>query len=477
MLTALLLLIPFLGSGLTLFTKGKTSAVFAMLVSLAQLVVALVMVQSFQPDGGMQFETVLPWIPQLGATFHLGIDGISLIMVLLASVATPLIVASQFGRDIPKSHRYNALILFMQGAMTGVFLALDGLLYYLFWELALLPILFIMLGWGEGQRQAVTLKFFIYTLAGSLFMLVGFLLLYFQSATGSFAHSELSQLTIDNGLQQVIFALLFVAFAIKMPMFPFHSWQPSTYTSAPTQGTMLLSGIMLKMGIYSVLRWIIPIVPEAVETHTPLIIALSITGVVYGAWIAIKQKDLKTLFAFASMSHVGLIVAGLFTASESGLQGVLFQSFSHGINAIGLFYVADIVQNRFGNRTIDGKGGIRLAAPVFATLFVLVLLGTVALPLTNGFAGEFLLLVGISEYSIAASAVAGLTVIFSAVYMLRSYQHLVLGPAGTQTAFSDLRLTEMVILAVIVVAIFALGVYPKALLDLSAPTIQTLLNR
>ncbi|HEX4886593.1 MAG TPA: proton-conducting transporter membrane subunit, partial [Luteibaculaceae bacterium] len=241
--------------------------------------------------------------------------------------------------------------------------------------------------------------------------------------------------------------------------------------------TMLLSGIMLKMGIYSVLRWIIPIVPEAVETHTPLIIALSITGVVYGAWIAIKQKDLKTLFAFASMSHVGLIVAGLFTASESGLQGVLFQSFSHGINAIGLFYVADIVQNRFGNRTIDGKGGIRLAAPVFATLFVLVLLGTVALPLTNGFAGEFLLLVGISEYSIAASAVAGLTVIFSAVYMLRSYQHLVLGPAGTQTAFSDLRLTEMVILAVIVVAIFALGVYPKALLDLSAPTIQTLLNR
>ncbi len=417
MLTSLLILIPLIGALLGLLVKGNNSKILALLVALANLAVTAAILCQFNPAGGVQFEQICTWIPSLGTNYHVGIDGISIVMVLLTNLAAPLIILSQFNRDIERAHIYNALILAMQAAMIGVFVSLDGFLYYIFWELALIPIFFIMLGWGGPDRQKVTLKFFVYTLAGSLFMLVGFILLYLNSANGSFDYANLVGLNLDQDLQLIIFGLLFIAFAIKMPMFPFHSWQPGAYTEAPTQGTMLLSGVMLKMGIYSVFRWILPIVPDAVAQLSTLLIILSVTGVIYGSWIAIKQKDIKTLFAFASFAHVGLIAAGLFSNSALGLQGALIQSLVHGINAIGLFYCADIIMNRLGDRSTEGKGGIRLVAPVFATLFAIVMLGTVALPLTNGFVGEFLLLVGIADYSIAASAVAGLTVVFSLGYI------------------------------------------------------------
>lgn len=478
MLTSLLILIPLIGALLGLLVKGKSSKILALIVAIIQLGFTGYLLCQFDPAGGMQFEHLCSWIPSLGANYHVGIDGISIIMVLLTNIAAPLIILSQFNRDIERAHIYNALILFMQAAMIGVFVSLDGFLYYIFWELALIPIFFIMLGWGGPNRQAVTLKFFIYTLAGSLFMLVGFILLYQQSATGSFDHANLIGLNMDGNMQLIIFGLLFVAFAIKMPLFPFHSWQPGAYTEAPAQGTMLLSGVMLKMGIYSVFRWILPVVPDAVTQLSSLIMCLSIAGIIYGSWIAIKQKDIKTLFAFASFAHVGLIAAGMFSNSTFGLQGALIQSLVHGINAIGLFYCADIIQNRLGNRSTDAKGGIRLVAPVFATLFIIVLLGTVALPLTNGFVGEFLLLVGIADYSMVAAAFAGLTVIFCAVYMLRMYQNVILGENSSSAfTFPDLHFSEKLVLGIIAALVIFLGVYPQPILELTEPAVLQLLER
>lgn len=478
MLTSSLILIPLIGALLGLLAKGNSSKIVALLVTLVNLGLALAICCQFDPKGGVQFEQLCNWIPTLGTNYHVGIDGISIVMVLLTNIAAPLIVLSQFNRDIERAHIYNALILFMQAAMLGVFVSLDGFLYYIFWELALIPIFFIMLGWGGPNRQPVTLKFFIYTLAGSLFMLVGFILLYINSANGSFDHASLVGLYLDGTTQLIIFGLLFVAFAIKMPMFPFHSWQPGAYTEAPTQGTMLLSGIMLKMGIYSVFRWILPIVPDAVAQLSNVLVWLSVTGIIYGSWIAIKQKDIKTLFAFASFAHVGLICAGLFTNNAHGLQGALIQSLVHGINAVGLFYCADIIQERLKDRSVDGKGGIRLQAPVFATLFVIVMLGTVALPLTNGFIGEFLLLNGVADFNLAASAVAGLTVIFCAVYMLRMYQLVVLGEnADSSFSFADLKLTEKLVLGIIAALVIFLGVYPQPILKLTEPAVYQLLEQ
>ncbi len=478
MLTTALILTPFVGAVLSLLAKGKNSKIVALLVTLVQLGITVSLLTSFVPENGFQFEQMCSWIPSLGITYHVGIDGISLIMVLLANIAAPLIILSQFNRDIERAHIYNALILIMQAAMVGVFVSLDAFLYYIFWELALIPIFFIMLGWGGLNRQVVTLKFFIYTLAGSLFMLVGFILLYQQTATGSFDYADLIGLDLGIDFQLIIFGLLFIAFAIKMPIFPFHSWQPAAYTEAPTQGTMLLSGVMLKMGIYSVFRWILPVVPDAFFKLQDWLLVFAIIGVIYGAWIAIKQKDIKTLLAFASFSHVGLIAAGMFTNSELGLQGALFQSLSHGINAIGLFFCADIIQNRLGDRMVDGKGGIRLVAPWFATLFVIIILGTVALPLTNGFVGEFLLLVGIADYCIYYSAVAGLTVIFGAVYLLRMYQNVVLGEnADAGFTFKDLLTTEKITLCLIALLVIVLGIYPQPILKLTEPAVMQLLQQ
>jgi NADH-quinone oxidoreductase subunit M len=475
MLTTLLILIPFAGSLATLLAKGHARTV-AILFSLVQFAATVYLLSIFDPAAGTQFNEQCSWIPSLGISYKVGIDGISLIMVLLTNLAVPLILGSAAGKNYHRSHIFYALAMLMQSALVGVFVSLDAFLYYIFWELALIPIFFILLGWGGPNRQPVTIKFFIYTLAGSLLMLVGFILLY-QSA-GNFDISSFYGLDLDSARQTLIFFLLFSAFAIKMPIFPLHTWQPSTYTEAPAQGTMLLSGIMLKMGIYSVFRWILPVLPLAVAQWSHLIIALAVIGIVYGSWIAIRQQDIKTLFAYASFAHVGLIAAGMFTNNEQGLQGALIQSLVHGINAIGLFYCADIIEQRLGNRNVDGKGGIRLKAPQFATLFIIITLGTVALPLTNGFVGEFLLLLGLGSYSLVWAAIAGLTIIFCAVYMLRMYQRVVLGENQQENfVFADLTFTEKIVLGTIAVLVVGIGVYPQPLLELTGPAVTQLLQQ
>jgi len=298
---------------------------------------------------------------------------------------------------------------------------------------------------------------------------------------GSPAHSlDWSSLTNNPACscnQTWLFWLFFIAFAIKIPIVPFHTWQPDTYATAPTQGTMLLSGIMLKMGTYSLLRWLIPVVPAGVAEWQYVAITLSVIGIVYASVIAIMQKDLKRLLAYSSIAHVGLISAGIFTLNLSGFQGSMVQMFAHGLNVVGLFYCADIILNRTKHHEIEGLGGIRLIAPKFATWFMIVILGSVALPLTNGFVGEFMLLFSVYQYNTWLAVFAGLTIILGAVYMLRMYQKMVLGTAIKENmVFPDLYWNEKIVLVTIGILIFVMGIFPRPIMELTEPVLKNLIK-
>jgi NADH-quinone oxidoreductase subunit M len=324
------------------------------------------------------------------------------------------------------------------------------------------------------------LKFFIYTLAGSLLMLVGFIYLYYQTP-GEHSFDIRALYAAGQSLpayqQGLIFWAIFAAFAVKMPIFPFHTWQPDTYNTAPTQGTMLLSGIMLKMGIYGVIRWLIPVVPAGVATYGNTALILSVIGIVYASCLAIVQKDLKKLIAYSSIAHVGLIAAGIFTMSKMGMQGAMIQMVSHGIVIVGLFYIIDIIISRTSTQEIATLGGIRNVAPIFTTTFVIIMLGSVALPLTSGFVGEFLLINSVFQYHNIIGAVAGLTMILGAVYKLRSFQATVLGETNNVTnKFADLDTTEKLVLFPIVAMIILIGVYPAPLLKISEVAVNDLYN-
>jgi len=481
MLTAYLIAWPLISGLLVLLAGNKNAKWTAMASSLVQFGITLFALVGFNPSGGTQHELDLLWIPDFGIHFHVGMDGISMLMVLLTNLLMPLIILSSAKNGYSRASVFYCLALVMQAAMVGVFVSLDAFLYYIFWELALIPIYFIVLIWGGQNRAKITFKFFIYTLFGSLLMLVGFIYLYFltpgEHSFGIEAFKAIDPTLLTPNVQGWIFWALFIAFAIKMPIFPFHTWQPDTYTTAPTQGTMLLSGIMLKMGIYSIIRWLLPIVPQGVEDWSQLVMILSIIGIVYASWIAITQKDMKRLFAYSSIAHVGLISAGIFSLSLHGLQGTMVQMLSHGINVVGLFYIAQIIYDRAKTNDLPSLGGIVHQAPRFATLFLIILFGTVALPLTNGFVGEFLLLSGVYQYSSWMGFFAGLTIIFGAVYMLRTYQLSMLGEIKPELGkFEDLRTNEGIVLAVIAGLVLCIGVYPKPLLDLTEPAVRNLLE-
>lgn len=478
MLTALLIFWPLVAALVMLFLDTRQAKGWALIASLIELAISLYVVAQFTPDASSQFTMNQPWIQSLGINFNVGIDGISLLLVLLTTVLTPFIILSSYKNNYEKGSSFYGLILFMEMALIGVFTALDGFLFYIFWEMALIPIYFICLRWGGVNRGAVTLKFFIYTLAGSLIMLIGFIYLYLQTPGG---HSFALQALYDAGRglpsyeQGLIFWAIFAAFAVKMPVFPFHTWQPDTYHTAPTQGTMLLSGIMLKMGIYGVIRWLIPVVPAGVATWGQTALILSVIGIVYASCLAIVQKDLKRLIAYSSIAHVGLIAAGLFTMNKAGMQGAMIQMVSHGIVIVGLFYIIDIIIARTSTQEIAVLGGIRNVAPIFTTVFVVILLGSVALPLTSGFVGEFLLISSVFQYSYVLGAIAGLTMILGAVYMLRSFQQTVLGETNATTgSFGDLDGVEKVVLYPIVLMIIIIGIYPAPLLKISEAAVDNL---
>lgn len=480
MLSLLMLLLPLVGMLLIRMVSDKKSAArVALLLSFLPLAATIWHATMFDPNGGMQFVFDKWWVESMGISFKVGMDGLSLLMVLLTNVLVPIIIFSTFDRDIVDFKNFYSLIFLMQFALVGVFTSLDGFLFYIFWELALLPIWFICLLWGGADRIRITLKFFIYTLSGSLFMLVALIYLYLQTPLPhTFSLDSFYDLALTPSQQGWIFWGFFLAFAIKIPIFPLHTWQPDTYTNAPTQGTMLLSGIMLKMGLYGIIRWMVPVIPAGIAEWAWLAMGLSVVGIVYASAMAIAQKDFKRLIAYSSIAHVGLIAAGIFSMNMMGMQGAVFQMLSHGVNAVGLFFIADILIDRYGNREMKDMGGIAHVSSPFAITFTIILLGSVALPLTNGFIGEFMLLNGVFQYSGWLALFAGLTVIFGAVYMLRAYQRIMLGEAGEASkSFRALTSNEKILLYIIVALVIVNGVYPKPLLDIAGPSLSAILAK
>lgn len=484
MLTGLLIVVPLIASLLVFLSKGNASRTLALGLSIVEFALSLVAFMQFRhnPDSKELFLNCT-WIESMGIHFAVGLDGISVLLVLLTTFLVPLIILSSYNNDYEKPNSFYGLIMLMQMALVGVFAANDGFLFYVFWELALIPIYFICLLWGGENRARITFKFFVYTFFGSLFMLIGLIYLYshtgFDSGIKSWAINDLYQAGKGMNLNQqsFVFWCIFLAFAIKMPIFPLHTWQPDTYVTSPTQGTMLLSGIMLKMGTFGLIKWLLPITPLALERWGGLAIGLSVFGIVYASCIAIVQKDYKRLIAYSSIAHVGLIAAGILAANQQGIQGGVMQMLSHGVNVVGLFLIADILLRHTGTRDIDKLGGIRNMNGNFAVLFLIIMMGSVALPLTNGFVGEFLLINGVYQFGPWVAAFAGLSVILGAVYMLRSYQGIMLGERkDSAVTFGPLASSDKAVLIIICIAVIAFGVYPKPLNDVAEAGVKTFLQ-
>lgn len=476
MVALLILFFPLLSALLSLLGPRRGATGFATLFALIQTGITGYAYYLFRIGDTELLDLSVRWVEYPIVDFHLTMDGVGLLMLLLTNVSIPFILLSSNNRTLYRPRSFYFLILFMQFALNGVFLANDGLLYYVFWELTLIPAYFILLYWGGSKRRKVTLKFFLFTLSGSLCMMLAFIYLYLKTTGASTALSmqTLYNLELSFTEQSWLFWAFFVAFAIKIPIIPFHTWQADTYHEAPAQGTMILSGLMAKMGLFSLVRWFLPSFPEALAVYGPYIIAVCVAGIIYGSVIAIFQRDMKRLFAYASLSHMGLMAAGLFSLSSDGMEGALVQSFSHGINTIGLFICADIIFSRMKTNDFRMLGGIRKSAPVFSTCFFIIVIATVALPFTNSFVGELVTLFGIYQYHVALGVLASLSLVFGVVYMLRMYRLSMLGEQ--KTPFRDLSGSEKWVLFPLVFMIILFGLWYKPFFELTGPTIDIVLQ-
>lgn len=482
-----LLLLPLVGSGLVFAWKNNSSKYLALGIALVQMLLTFYMLSDFNfgptVDSKLQYEITYPWSQFIKSTLHFGVDGMSMLLLLLTNILAPIIILSSFNENVSYRNTFYGLILLMQFGLVGVFTSLDGLLFYIFWEVTLIPIWFIAGLWGqENKRFEFTTKFFVYTFVGSLFMLAGLIYVYNHSA--SFALTDLYNAQLNETQQTVVFWLIFFAFAVKLPVFPFHTWQPDTYTYSPTQGSMLLSGIMLKMAVYGVMRYLLPITPIPIAGISgQIVIILAIVGIVHGALIAIIQTDMKRIIAYSSFSHVGLMVAGIFasavvtlrgTFNVEGAEGALVQTFAHGINVVGLFYCCDILYKRFKSRDIRQMGGLAKVAPKFAVLFLIIILGSMGVPLTNGFIGEFILLKSVYDFNGTAAVIAGLTVILCAVYLLRFYGKAMFGEgdAAVLSTAKDLSGVEFSVLASLAVFVILLGIFPQPVIEMVSSSVK-----
>jgi NADH-quinone oxidoreductase subunit M len=472
MIVLVILLIPFL-TGLLLLPirHAATVKLVALISSLLNLIATISLIFTFPAN-----TYSVSWIKFLEIDFALGYDGTSLVMLLLTSLLFPFIILTGMKREQHQAPLLYALILFTQSALTGVFLAQNAFLFYVFWELTLIPLYFILLLWGGEERRNVTFKFFIYTLTGSLFLLFGIIFLHnLTPGTHTTDFSAFSQLNIPAETQIWLFWVLFIAFAIKMPVFPFHTWQPSTYTMAPTQGVMILAGVMTKMGIYGALKFLFPIIPLGVLYWQNTVIILSLTGVIYASVIAFRQTNFKRLIAFSSMAHISLMVAAMFVLNYYALQGLLFQVLSHGVSIVALFYIVMLIEEKTGTLELPQMGGLKLLAPNMAILFLLVVLGSIALPLTAGFVGEFLIITGLFQQSVWFAVFGGITMVLGAIYMLYAYQRVMLGEKSPGLKnVTDLSRIDYFVLIPLITLILVLGIYPQPVFNMVEASVNTM---
>jgi NADH-quinone oxidoreductase subunit M len=469
MILTLLILIPLLTGILAFAMSGNAAKGLALTGSLATLVVAVVVAMG----GDTSWST--PWIPRIGTNFSLTSDGMSGMLCLLTAIVMPVVLIVNRDKEVEKANSFYGLMMLSQAGLMGVFLAYDAFVFYIFWELALIPVYFLCSKWGGEKRIPVTFKFFIYTFVGSLMMLAALIILSLQNPglnSYSFESIKAAGAAMDPVTQQWLFWLIFIAFAIKMPIFPFHTWQPDTYEQSPTAVTIILSALMVKMGMYAVLRWLIPVLPAGVAFWSDTVVILSIIGIVYASLLAIVQTDIKRLVAYSSIAHMGLMCAVAFSGTQVGTHGILVQMFNHGINITGMWIIVSMIEDRWGTRDMTKMGGMATSAPKMAIAFVIISLANIALPLTNGFIGEFMLFNGLfqgaSPYAMTFMVVAGLGVILGAVYTLNMVQKAAYGETTPMLNTKDITANEYAGLAIVIALIIFLGIYPKPLLDMTA---------
>ena len=472
---------PILAGILVLFTGGDRNANLARWValfgSIAGFLVTLPLYLWFDfADGGFQFEEGFRWIPAFNINYHLGVDGIAVPLILLTSFTTFIVVLAGWEVIQKRVAQYMAAFLIMSGLMIGVFSALDAILYYMFWESMLIPMFLVIGIWGGPNRIYATIKFFLYTLLGSLLMLVAFIYLYYQ--TNSFELVDYYALPLPLDVQILVFLAFFMAFAVKIPMWPVHTWLPDAHVEAPTGGSVVLAAIMLKLGAYSFLRFAMPIAPDASHYLSGFMIALSLIAIFYIALVALVQQDMKKLIAYSSIAHMGFVTLGFFIFNSLGMEGAIIQMISHGFISGAMFLCVGVLYDRMHSRQIADYGGVVNTMPVFAGFAVLFAMANSGLPGTSGFVGEFLVVLGTLQVNFWYAVVAATILIFGAAYTLWMTKRVFFGDVANEhvAALQDLNKREFFILAILAILVIGFGVYPQPITEMTHATVEQLLG-
>jgi len=483
-LLSIITYIPVVGAILmALFVPGRNAAAIrntALGIALIDFVASLGLLLKFQVGApGFQMIERASWIQSIGIQYLMGVDGISLLLVLLTTLLGVLAILSSFTAVTDRVKEYMVCLLVLQTGMIGVFFALDIVLFYVFWEVMLIPMVLLIGMWGGERRIYAAVKFFLYTLVGSLFMLIGFLAIYFTNATATGVYTfdliKLLDGVLPSHVQFWAFWALFLGFAIKVPLFPFHTWLPDAHVEAPTAGSVILAGVLLKMGTYGFVRFSLPLMPEATVKAIPVVMALALIGIIYGALVAWVQPDVKKLVAYSSVSHLGFVVLGLFTLTVQGIQGSVLQMINHGLSTGALFLLVGVLYERRHTRMIDQFGGLAAKMPIFAVMLGIATFSSIGLPGLNGFVGEFLILLGAFQAKMYIyCAIAATGIILGAVYMLHMYQRVMFGEITRKENedIKDMNIREILVMAPIIILIFWIGLYPKPFLRILEPAVN-----
>ena len=472
---SLILFTPLAGALVLLFVNKQNENAIKWIANAVALIGFLISIPLwfwFNPQSpDFQFVERAPWIPSVGAEYFLGIDGLATLLILLTTMMGFIAILSSWTAITERVKEYYIFLLVLQTGMLGAFMSLDFLLFFLFWEVMLVPMYFLIGIWGSANRLYSAIKFFLYTLVGSVVMLLGILALYFHNHTVTgvytFDVTQFQRLTLPFDLQWWIFLAFFLGFAIKVPMFPFHTWLPDAHTDAPTAGSVILAAVLLKMGTYGFLRFSLPILPEASRYFVPMIVVLSAIGIVYGALVALAQKDWKRLVAYSSVSHMAMVMLGMFALNPVGITGSIVQQLNHGISTGALFLIVGIVYERRHTREISEYGGLSKVMPVYAAVFLLMTMSSIGLPTLNGFIGEFLILQGVFVANKIWAAIAASGVVLGAAYMLYLYQRTMFGKVENpkNEHLLDLNGREFATFAPLIILAVWIGIYPKPFLD------------